>query len=60
MRSVAIAGVVTLVMIGATGFGTIRGLGQNAEHERITRQAMSLEGSPHLEPLTLSLSLIHI
>jgi hypothetical protein len=53
MRGVAIAGVVTLVMIGATGFGTIRGLGQNAEHERITRQGMTL-GGQFLGPLTLS------
>ena len=45
----------TLVMIGATGFGTVRSsvLGQDAEHERITRQGMTT-GGPFLGPWTLS------
>ena len=56
MRGVAIAGVVALAMVGATGFGTVRSstLGQDAEHERITRQGMSTGGSPLLEPWTMS------
>lgn len=55
MRRVAIVGAVALLMIGATGFGTVRStvLGQDAEHERITRQAMTTGGAL-LEPWTLS------
>eukprot|EP01030_Chromulinospumella_sphaerica_P014530 gene14530-14325_t len=53
MRKAAIVGMVAVLMIGATGFGTIRGLGQNAEHERITRQGMSTDGEPLLQPKTL-------
>lgn len=45
-------------LIGATGFGTINSMGQNAEHERITRWALGCErtGPPLpwcLEPDTL-------
>lgn len=54
MRRVAIIGAVALLVIGTTGFGTIRGAGQNAEHERITRQGLTLNGSPLLEPETLN------
>ncbi|RYF93317.1 MAG: hypothetical protein EON95_09385 [Caulobacteraceae bacterium] len=55
MRGLWIAGAVTAVLIGVTGFGTVRSsaLGQDAEHERITRQGM-LTGGPFLGPWTLS------
>lgn len=41
---------------GALGFGTISGLGQNREHERITRHALGCDASPAarcFEPKTL-------
>ena len=40
----AIAGGLTALAAGSWAFGTIRGLGQDAEHERITRHAFSCEG----------------
>ena len=39
-----------LAGVGAGGFGTIRSLGQNAEHERITRTGLAGSG---MEPRTL-------
>jgi len=56
MRGMAIAGLVGVILVGATGFGTVRSstLGQDAEHERITRQGMATGGSPLLESWTMS------
>lgn len=34
---------VSAAFVGATGFGTVNGMGQNAEHERITRWALGCE-----------------
>ncbi len=51
-------GLLALVSVGgAFGFGTISGLGQNREHERITRHALGCEGGPAsacFEPKTLN------
>ncbi len=53
MRKLTILGLVAVMAVGSTGFGTVRALGQDAEHEHITRQAMNRGGVPLLEPLTL-------
>ncbi|MDQ0466805.1 hypothetical protein QO010_004601 [Caulobacter ginsengisoli] len=54
MRGLAIAGLSAAILIGLTGsaqgFGTLRSLGQNAEHERITRDALG----GLLQPWTLA------
>lgn len=53
MRKLTILGLVAVMAVGSTSFGTVRALGQDAEHEHITRQAMNRGGVPLLEPLTL-------
>lgn len=51
MRSIVL-GVASLALVGtAFGFGTIRSLGQNAEHERITRAALNFLGPKTLDEL---------
>ncbi|MBI1404622.1 MAG: hypothetical protein GC145_00680 [Caulobacter sp.] len=57
MRKTFLTGAAAVVLVlGVTGFGTIRSsvLGQDAEHERITRQGMMTGGLQVLGPLTLS------
>lgn len=52
----AATGLVAFSTLPALGFGTIRGLGQNAEHERITRHALSCQSTwdgSCFEPLSL-------
>lgn len=55
--AIGMAAVLALVSFGgASGFGTISGLGQDREHERITRRALGCGASPEaacFEPGTL-------
>lgn len=55
MRVLATAATAAAAVLSATGFGTINGLGQNAEHERITRLALACAPgrSPCLQGRTL-------
>ena len=46
MKTASIAGLSLLAAGAAFGFGTIKGLGQNMEHERITRHAFACTGAP--------------
>lgn len=51
VRFLAIAALVAAVPMPAEAFGTVNALGQNAEHEKITRLALGPEG---FQPKTLS------
>lgn len=55
MRKFIVVGLVAAMAVGAAGFGTVRSkvLGQDAEHERITRKGMNLPGYAMVEPWTM-------
>ena len=57
IRAIVMAALLALAGAhGASGFGTISGLGQDREHERITRRALACSGGSGaacFEPTTL-------